>query len=214
VLLDRIEKNIYPFVILGLTSGYVAVYKEKLQSLEWLQSILSIMAIQPNWGALSLDLFSEHVAPTTLSVVIVFLTLFVILHRIFFGEVSELTSWFGKKVIIPFENFGVLISIAMLGLILGLAIAALTTYHLTYAVTFLLLSLFPLAILLLIKCTLGFCRNSELRFVWRDDEKKHKWKSRIQGVLVLAIMVLIMIGQRYVFMFLEYLKGFVLDLIF
>jgi hypothetical protein len=210
--LNRILNNIFPFLIIGALSGYISVCKVSLESLIWLQDLQSFMKIDIDWEAISIDMFSEHAAPQSLTVIIVSLTFFSILHKLVYGEVQELNTWFGMKVVLSLENFGSLLAIAMLGLILGVAMSALTTGDVYSFIKFILVSTFPILTLVLIRFTLRLCQNVELKFHWKEDEIKHKKKSRLQGFFVLGLMMAIMVGHYYIFNWLDSLIGFLLNL--
>ncbi|WP_342057852.1 hypothetical protein [Aeromonas sp. OTU364] len=209
--LDRVMSNIGAFIIIGSLSGFIIGAKSTLESCEWLSSYLKFVNINVDYSDFGGSLLSEHLAPNSLTLILVFSFFLSALHRILFGVIDSRPDKNG--MIYSLVSFGSLLAIAWLGLMIGISFPALIFDGWSIALKYIIISIYPAMFLIEVVFCLKYLYWGGLneRPEYIEDIKKWKMKTRFEGVGVLALSILFLTfyGQYKNFMglIINYLKS-------
>ena len=209
----RIKDNIAPFIIIGLLSGVIFRFADVIQASGFIQSYLEFAKINLNLKADYLSAFSEHIAPVTLSYSLIFIYVLATFHRIVWGEVSPRGTWLTKRVINPVALFSSSLAVAMLGLLIGIAIASLGESW-RYSLAFLIACAYPVSYMFLLKAGVGFVYDDRHHKVtdFFIDNTPRSIKSRAQGVHMLIMATIVITFHSHIFVFIDYIGKSVIGL--
>ncbi|MCZ4307407.1 hypothetical protein [Vibrio atlanticus] len=207
--LERVYSNILAFIILGLFSGFIVGGQSTLESCEWLNSYLKFANIEIDYGDFGSSLLSEHLAPNSLTLILIFTFILSALHRIFFGAI-ETKPGYKKGVTYSLVNFGSLLAIAWLGLMVGISFPALIFDGFSTAMRFWIISIYPIMFLIEVVFCLkllywgGLCEIP----VYIEERKQWKRRTRIEGVFVLAVAMFFVTFYEQYQNFMNYIVEF------
>ncbi len=199
--LHRTIQNIYPFIWLGLFSGILIGNAGSIQSNSIVQMYMQFNGIETDLANKSTTIFLEHFAPNTLFVIWISVLFFSAIHRILFGA-TESKTILSIGFIVPLENFGSLLAIAWLGLMLGMVFPAFYFDGFAIGVSFLFLCLYP--VIYLVEMTL-FVRIiswhgiSQMPF-WPSQRSRWKLRTRLEGIFIFSIAVAYFVFQSFIIM--------------
>ncbi|HCG9714657.1 TPA: hypothetical protein NKP66_004615, partial [Vibrio parahaemolyticus] len=190
--LDRVTSNILAFIILGLLSGFIVGGKSTLESWELLNRYFEFANITVDYTDFGSSLLSEHLAPNSLALILICSFVFSAMHRIIFGAI-ETRPGEQKGVIYSLVNFGSLLAIAWLGLMLGISVPAAFFDGWSIGLKFLIVAIYPLMFLIEVVFCLKLLYwtgvNEKPEFV--EDQTRWKRRTRLEGVGVLMVAFLL-----------------------
>ena len=111
--------SILPFLFMGLTVGIVIGKASWFRGIGWMNDYLNYADINTYYPDSGQSLFLSHFGPATLTVLLIAMFAFAGIHRIVRGSREK------KGTTHTLESFGFLLSMAWLGLIVGIAVPAL-----------------------------------------------------------------------------------------
>ncbi|EIU6827871.1 hypothetical protein L5176_004472 [Vibrio parahaemolyticus] len=193
--LNRVRDNICAFILLGMLSGFIVGGEDYLSDLKHLNYLLSLLDVQIDYKELGSSLMFEHLAPNSLVLILVFTFLFSSLHRIFHGAIpAEKVE--EKGIIYSLVNFGSLLAIAWLGIMLGISIPALIFDGWKVSISFWILTIYPILFLIEIACCqlLMYAEGLSERPVFKEDMKAWARKTSLEGIAILVLAFVVLIG--------------------
>lgn len=147
-----------------------------------------------------LDVLSEHAAPKTMAYGLLSTAALVFLGRTCLGTSSRIATWYSERLIFPLFRFNLTLSIAMSGMILGLAVPALVTGYAGVALLFVAFTLYPVTyVVLMAMCVRLAFPQSHL-----DDDP---FISRARGVIALLIFADVLLTWPYIERVLAWTSG-------
>ncbi|ELA8098837.1 hypothetical protein HJ201_23680 [Vibrio parahaemolyticus] len=190
--LDRVTSNILAFIILGLISGFIVGGKSTLESWDWLNRYFEFANVSVDYASFGSSLLSEHLAPNSLTLILIFSFFFSAVHRIIYGAV-ETRPEEKKGVIYSLVNFGSLLAIAWLGLMLGIFVPAVFFDGWSTGFKFLIIAVYPLLFLVEVVFCLKLLYWSGINEKpdYIEDRKQWRRRTRIEGFVVLIAAVLL-----------------------
>ena len=201
--LDRVTSNIFAFIILGLISGFIIGGKSTLESWEWLNRYFEFANINVDYTDFGSSLLSEHLAPNSLILILICSFFLSAIHRIIFGAI-ETRPGERKGVIYSLVNFGSLLAIAWLGLMLGISVPAALFDGWSMGLRFLIIAIYPLMFLIEVVFCLKFLYWTGLNEKPEYIEEQTRWKRRTRleglGVLMAAFLLFTFHSQYQGFM--------------
>jgi hypothetical protein len=191
IYLKRIQKEILPFILIGLLTKLVFLFQSDLLRWKWVKTWFRYADITLSLKLRSFQLFGEFVAPLTIAYCLVFLYILAALHRLIIGRTGEGGSFFINKIILPIEQFASLLSIATLGLLIGIAIGSIVNGP-KAAVSFLVFALYPIFFLLLLAIGVGFVvvQNKTVCTQWMENHLPGFIRSRMDGLYLFVLFLL------------------------
>ncbi|RJP78307.1 MAG: hypothetical protein C4522_12955 [Desulfobacteraceae bacterium] len=188
IYLKRIQKEILPFILIGLLTKLLFLFQGDLLRWKWMKSYFRYADISLSLKLRSFQLFGEYIAPVTIAYCLIFLYLSAALHRLIIGRTGEGGSFFVNKIILPIEEFASLLSIATLGLLIGISLGSIVNGP-EAAVSFLVFGLYPVFFLLLLAIGVGFVvvQNKTVCTGWMQGHLPGFICSRMDGLYLLAL---------------------------
>ena len=192
IYLKRIQKEILPFILIGLLTKLLFLFQSDLLRWKWVKSWFRYADITLSLKLRSFQLFGEFIAPLTIAYCLVFLYILAALHRLIIGRTGEGGSFFENKIILPIEQFASLLSIATLGLLVGISIGSIVNGP-KAALSFLVFSLYPIFFLLLLAFGVGYVvvQKKTVCTPWMESHLPGFIRSRMDGLYLLAIFLLV-----------------------
>ncbi|WP_146162720.1 hypothetical protein [Vibrio splendidus] len=195
--LNRVRENICAFILLGMLSGFIVGGEDYLSDLKYLNSLLSLLDVQIDYKELGSSFMFEHFAPNSLVLILVFAFFFSSLHRIFHGAIrTEKVE--EKGIIYSLVNFGSLLAIAWLGIMLGISFPALIFDGWKVSLSFWILSIYPVLFLIEISCCqlIMYWEGLSERPVFKEDMKAWARKTSLEGIAILVLAFVVLIGME------------------
>lgn len=191
IYLKRIQKQIWPFILIGLLIKIVFQFQGILFSSRWLKVYLNYADISLHLKLQSFQRFGEFIAPVTIAYVLVFLYLLAFFHHLLMGRKGEGNSFFVSMVLLPLEELASLLSIATLGLLIGISIGSIPSGIKT-VITFLVLALHPIFFLLFLAIGVGFVvvQNKTVCTGWMESHLPGFIRSRVDGLYLFLLFFL------------------------
>ena len=191
IYLQRIQKQIWPFILIGLVSKIVFQFRGTLFNISGLKSYLNYADISLNFWLRSFQLFGEFIAPAIIAYCLVCLYILASFHRLILGRLGEGDSIFARKIINPLEEFTSHLSIATLGLLIGISIGAIPNGIKT-VFSFLIFSLHPLFFLLFLGIGVGFIyvQNKTIAGQWMGNHLPGWLRSRLDGLYLFLLFLI------------------------
>lgn len=188
--LDRIIKNIFPFVLTGFFAGLAIGLSEFLREIDWLAAYFDYASIDFNLAETAKSVLDENLAPTTILFLLIIIFTLSALRRILFGAMESEPKE-RKGVIFILENFASLLGIAWLGLMWGLSMPAFMFEGLELFLGLLAMSLFPLILIfqLTIITSLIYWEGFHKIPRWAEEMSGWKMGTRLEGFIVLALAI-------------------------
>lgn len=190
VQLNRIKENILPFFLIGLAAGFVIGTSTKLNEMSWLNIYLNYANISIDYAATSSSVLSEHLAPTTLMILLVSIGVSSAMYRIIFGAM-EAAPIKRRGPIFALENFASLLAIAWLGIMLGLLLPAAIYEGWRTAAKFAFLAIYPAIYLFEVSAVtaLMYCELKYRRPRFENNLRKWRMQTRLEGLIILAVAI-------------------------
>ncbi len=197
--LKRVSKNIYPFIILGFISGMSIANSNYFESIEWLNWYLQYANIEINYKDSGQSVFFEHFAPNTLLYILIAIFFFSALHRTFRGAIEK-PPQNDEGAIYALENFGSLLAISWLGLMIGIMGPAWYYEGFPSFIKFLVLAIYPIMFLVEVRLCTAFLYWEGLQKIpsYIDDRAGWRWGTRAEGAFVLLLcLIMLTFHQQY-----------------
>jgi len=191
--IQRVKDNILPFAFIGLFIGIVVGKASWFRRIDWLDDYFRFAEINTFYPDSGQIIFFNHFNPDTLTFLLIALFAFSAFQRIVFG-VHETGSVNGSGINQSIENFGSLLAIAWLGLILGIMLPTLIYEGIESCVTFLVFAVYPLLFLIQVRICTAFLSSDALYKIEELFGRYNKWNSgiRMEGVVLLSMATLML----------------------
>jgi hypothetical protein len=189
--IERVKENILPFFWIGIIVGIVIEKAEYLSGIDWLNSYLNYANIKIDYQTIGQKIFFEHFAPNTLMFLLVAIFFLSAVHRVFWGALEKEPKE-RKGIIYALENFGSLLGIAWLGLMLGIMLPALIFEGYSSFFKFLIFSTYPIVFLFEVSICTVFLYWEGLHKIPEYFDGYSKWRlgTRLEGVGILCLAIL------------------------
>lgn len=151
-----------------------------------------------------LDVLSEHAAPKTLAYGMFAVIALVSLGRVLFGSASSYAARFSDRLVLPLYRFNLTLAAAMASLIVGLALSALLIGYFLDAFAFLVYALFSAMYIAVLSASVRLTFPLSRGAPNFDDDPV---VSRLIGVLVLFIFVVLILIWPHIEWFLLWVLG-------
>jgi hypothetical protein len=191
--IQRVKDNILPFVFIGLIIGIVIGKASWFRSIGWINSYLKYSGINTYYPDSGQILFLNHFGPETLTFLLVAMFAFAGIYRIALGSREE-GPRSSSGMVQSFENFGSLLAIAWLGLILGIAVPTLIFQGFSSFIAFFVSVFYPLVFLTEVNFCTSFLSGDTLRKVHDSIERYGRGNLgiRAEGICLLALSILML----------------------
>jgi len=189
--IQRVKDNILPFAFIGLFIGIVIGKASWFRQFGWLNDYFRFANIDTYYPDSGQVLFFRHFDADTLTFLLIALFGFSAFHRIVFGF-HERGSGRGGTINQTIENFGSLLAIAWLGLILGIMLPALVFQGFASCINFLVYAVYPLVFLIEVKIFTTFLSGNSLEKIQDIFGRNSSLGIRMEGVAVLGLALLML----------------------
>ncbi len=192
----RVKQNILPFLYVGLFVGLFVGKASWFRQFDWIREYLSFARINTSYPDSGQRLFFDHFNPNILTLLLVVLFTVSAIHRIIFGKHERYSK---NDVGQTLEIFGSMLSIAWLGLILGITPAVLVFQGFSSFMAFVVNAVYPLLFLVEIVVLRTFLDISRLVIVPVPFNWYREWRVgvRLDGILVLALAGVMLAFQQW-----------------
>lgn len=189
--IQRVKNNILPFVLMGLFVGIVIGKASWFRSFGWINDYLKYAEIDTYYPDSGQILFFNHFGPDALTFLLVAIFAFSGIGRIVLG-VREKGPEYNEGIVQSLENFGSLLAIAWLGLILGITLPILLFQGFASCITFFVFVAYPLVFLVEVNICTAFLSGDTLMKVNDLAAKYHKTNLgiRAEGLFLLSVAIL------------------------
>ena len=193
---QRVKDNVLPFTFIGLVVGLVIGKASLLRSYGAVNSYFNYAVIDTYYPDSGQNLFFDHFNPNTLTLLLVAMFAFSAFTRLVFG-VREKFAEDGRGNLQPLENFGSVLAIAWMGLILGITLPTLIFQGPTSAIKFLVYIAYPLLFLFEVKLCTVFLSGKALYKVHElaGGYSKNNLGIRAEGLVILGLSILMLTYQ-------------------
>ena len=190
---ERVKDNIIPFAFIGLLVGIVIGKASLFRGFRPLNNYFNYAVIDTHYPDSGQNLFFNHFNPDTLTLLLVVMFALAAISRLFLGT-RENFSEDGEGNTRTLENFGSLLAIAWMGLILGISLPALIFQGFGSSIKFLVYIAYPLLFLIEVKICTAFLSGKSLYKVHElaGGYKKHKLGVRAEGLVILVLTALML----------------------
>ena len=184
--ITRLKENILPFIYVGLFVGLFIGKASWFRQLGWIDDYIRFAGLRTFYPDSGQMLFFDYFNPNALTSLLVALIAISALHRMATGVHERYSK---NDIGHTFELFGSLLSIAWLGLIVGIMPAVLIFQGFTTFLAFVSNAVFPLLFLLEIVVLRAFLDISRLLIVPIPFHWYREWRMgvRLDGVLILLL---------------------------
>ncbi|EIF41619.1 hypothetical protein DOK_17955, partial [gamma proteobacterium BDW918] len=160
------------------------------------------------------SIFFEHFAPNTLLYILIAIFFFSALHRTIIGAIEKPPKH-NEGAIYALENFGSLLAISWLGLMIGIMGPALYYEGFASFVKFLVLAIYPVMFLVEVSLCIAFLYWEGMRKIptYIDDRTGWKWGTRAEGAFVLLLALIMLTYHQQYDSFIKYLGRIVLTIL-
>lgn len=193
---ERVKDNILPFAFIGLFVGLVLGKASWFRSFGVVNNYFNYAVIDTYYPDSGQNLFFNHFNPDTLTFLLVAMFAFSAFSRLVFG-IREKFADDGRGNLQSLENFGSLLAIAWLGLILGITLPTLIFQGPTSAIKFLVYISYPLLFLFEVKLCTAFLSGKSLYKVHElaGGYSKNNLGVRAEGLVILGLAILLLTYQ-------------------
>ena len=190
---ERVKDNILPFACIGLVVGMVIGKASWFRSFGSINNYFNYSVIDTYYPDSGQTLFFNHFDPNTLTFLLIAIFAFSAISRLVFG-IREKFPEEGRGNIRTLENFGSLLAIAWLGLIVGISLPTLIFQGVTSSLKFLVYISYPLLFLIEVKICTAFLSGKSLYKVHElaGGYHKHKLGVRAEGLVLLGMSALML----------------------
>jgi hypothetical protein len=193
---EKVKNNILPFTVIGLCVGIVIGKASLFRSIGSINRYFNYAAIDTHYPDSGQMLFFNHFNPDTLTSLLVAIFAFSAISRLVFG-IREDFPEDGRGNIRTLENFGSLLAIAWLGLILGISLPTLFFQGVSSCIKFLVFIAYPLLFLIEVKICTGFLSGKSLYKVHElaGGYNKRSLGIRAEGLVIMVLAILMFTYQ-------------------
>jgi hypothetical protein len=192
--LKRVKDNIIPFACIGLLVGIVIGKASWFRGFPSLNSYFGYAGINtyfPDSGQIA---FYNHFSPDTLTFLLVAIFIFAGMTRLVLGF-KERGPEDRTSVMQSLDNLGSLLAIAWVGLILGITIPVFIFQGLNSCAIFFVNIFYPLIFLIEVSLCTEFLAGPILDKIHRLIGNKAKLGTRVEGLVILGLGILILTFQ-------------------
>jgi hypothetical protein len=185
--IKRVKANLLPFAIIGLLIGMIIGKASWFRSFGWISDYLKYAEINTRYPDSGQIIFLNHFDAGLLTLLLAAMFVFAGFTRLFLGakEREHEEGGFTQAL----ENFGSLLSVAWIGLILGIAIPTLIFQGLGSFVRFFLYIVYPLLFLIEVSLCTAFLSSNGLDKI---QQLGGKFGVRLEGLVLVAMGVLVL----------------------
>jgi hypothetical protein len=193
---QRVVDNILPFSFIGLFVGIVIGKASLFRSFGSLNNYFNYAVIDTHYPDSGQNLFFDHFNPDTLTFLLVAMFAFAACSRLVFG-IREKFPEDGRGNIRSLENFGSLLAIAWLGLILGISLPTLLFQGFGSCIKFLVNIAYPILFLIEVRICTTFLSGKSLYKVHElaGGYNKNNLGIRAEGLVILVLAILMLTYQ-------------------
>jgi hypothetical protein len=190
---QRVTDNILPFASIGLLIGFTIGKASWFRSFDSVNGYFNYAVLDTHYPDSGQSLFFDHFNPDTLTLLLVAIFALAAISRLFFG-VRENFPEEGKGNIRALENFGSLLAIAWLGLILGISLPTLLFQGFASFTKFIVYIAYPLIFLIEVKICTAFLSGKALYKVHElaGGYKNNSLGVRAEGLLLMILTILML----------------------
>ena len=189
--IQRVKNNILPYIFIGLFVGIIIGKASWFRSFGWINSYLKYAGIDTYYPDSGQILFFNHFGPDTLTFLLVAIFAFSGIGRIVLG-VREKDPKNTSGIVQSLENFGSLLAIAWLGLILGMTLPVLIFQGFASCIAIFVSVFYPLIFLIEVNVCTGFLTGDTLGKLHDSIERYNRANLgvRAEGLCILGLAIL------------------------
>jgi hypothetical protein len=193
---ERVKDNIIPFAFIGLLVGIVIGKASLFRSISPINNYFNYAVIDTYYPDSGQILFFNHFNPNTLTLLLVAIFSLAAISRLFFG-IREKFAEDGRGNIRTLENFGSLLAIAWMGLILGISLPTLIFQGVASCIKFLVYIAYPVLFLIEVRICTAFLSGKSLYKVHElaGGYNRHRVGIRAEGLVILVLAMLMLTYQ-------------------
>ena len=187
-MLSKVKSNILPFIIIGLVLGLVIGKASKLRGIGTINDWLNFASINTYFPDSGQRLFFNYFFPEVLTFFLVVMLALAGFHRLVRGDREKFPDDRNSNSQ-ALDNFGSLLAIAWLGLLIGISVPVMIYEHPLRGLEFLANAAFPLVFLIEVQVCTAFISGTGLNVVYNlaGGHSRTAVSVRAEGlVLVLA----------------------------
>lgn len=191
--IQRVRCNILPFVFIGLVIGIIIGKASWFRSISWLGDYLRYARINTYYSDSGQTILFKYFDPNVLTFLLVALFVFAGLNRFIFGRHEGDSEKVGS-ISHSLENFGSLLAIAWLGLIVGIALPVLLFQNVNSCIELLVHAVYPILFLIEVSICTTFLSGNALGIFQNifGSSRGISLGARIEGLIVLGIAATIL----------------------
>jgi hypothetical protein len=197
---QRVKNNILPFALIGLCVGIVIGKASWFRSFRPIREFFDYAGIYTRYPDSGQGLFFDHFNEDTLTLLLVVMFLLSALSRLVLG-IREKFPEDSRGNIHTLDNFGSLLAIAWMGLMLGISVPVFALQGFSSFAKFIVYIVYPLVFLIEVKICTAFLSGNSLYAVHNmaGGHRRPKLGIRAEGlvVLILAILMLTFQSRQY-----------------
>ncbi|WP_252176532.1 hypothetical protein [Endozoicomonas sp. 4G] len=209
----RIKENIWPFIIIGIFSGTLISLEKYIINSSIYKLIIKNTDINFDLSKFATSLFEESIAINTLLFFFIITGLSITGHRMLFGVVDRRSLQSG--FIHTIENFSALLSIAMIGLCVGISIPAFISEGKNVGGIFILAAIVPACYLMITAVTVEVLYWKGVKDLPKfvEDNRKWRWAARIEGFILFIGLILYLSFYKTFDSFIRTIQSYVQSLL-
>ena len=187
--IDRVKENMLPFAGIGLFIGILAGKASWFRSVPWLNDYFVYAGINTYHADSGQTLFLSYFDSDPLTFFLIAIFAYSALSRVIFG-VDEKGPRNCRGIVRAVENFGSMLAIAWLGLIVGIMVPTFIFQGVVSGITFSVHAVYPLVFLIEVSICTAFLMSHPL-YRMKDFIGRGKLKPgvRLEGLFLLGLTI-------------------------